>query len=135
MGGRSARGFPDAGELNQRLWNWGAFSRRDPDKPDGSCVNPIWANFIPSKDWDEAWGEQVSPDPGSELDIDEDDAEVMDCWLRQLLTRNKSAAVVIVRRFAHRVWVPKLDVDAAVRALGDLIEANWRVVDKMEGRT
>jgi hypothetical protein len=114
-----------------RLWNFAAYARRDPCAPDGSCQNPIYQNWIPEKAWEEAWGEQKSADPGYELVVDEEDAEAMEVWIMQLSKPNRS---IINRRFVLRVHVPHLEVDAAVRALADLMEQNWAVVDRMEGR-
>ena len=131
MEGRSARGYPDTSELIQRLWNYGAWARQDPGAPDNSCENPLYANFIPSKAWDEAWGEQVSADPGHEQEVDEVDAERMECWVLQL-TRDHRA--IIVRRFVLRQRVPWHEVDPAVRAIADLIEANWSVVGELRGK-
>ena len=117
--------------LISRLWNYAAWARQDPCKPEHSCENPLYANFIPSRAWDDSWGEQVSLDPGYEQEVDEHDAEIMEAWILQLTRPNRS---IISRRFVLRVHVPHEDVDAAVRALADLMEANWAVVDKMEGR-
>lgn len=128
MGGRSARGSPSISDLIQRLWNWAQWARQNPDAPDGRCQNPIYANFIPSKAWDEAWGEQVSADPGHEQEIDEEDAERMECWVLQL-ARNHRA--IIVRQFVLRQRVAWDEVDPAVRAIADLIEKNWAVVERM----
>jgi len=122
---RGSRATPD---LVQRLWNWADWARQDPGAPDGSCCNPIWANFIPSKDWDIAWGEQISSDPGAEREIDEADAEAMEVWILQLPLVPRA---VLVRRFVLRQSLNWEIVDPAVRALGDLMEQNWKVVATM----
>ena len=117
------RRFHDS--LIARLWNFGAYARRDPCRPDDSCVNPIWAQWIPSKAWEEAWGEQVSADPGDELEVDEQDAEAIEAWLLQLAQAHRA---IILRRFVLRCRIPVLEVNEAVRALADLIEQNWATV-------
>ncbi len=122
------RGSLATPDLIQRLWNWADWARQNPDAPDGSCVNPIWANFIPSKGWDEAWGEQISEDPGTEREIDEPDAEAMEVWILQLPLDPRA---VLVRRFVLRQRLSWEVVDPAVRSLVDLMEQNWAVVEIM----
>ena len=122
------RGSPESADLIQRLWNWANWARQNPDAPDHSCCNPIYSGYIPSKAWEESWGEQISADPGTETDVDEVDAEAMECWVLQL---PRPPRAVIVRRFVLRQRVPWHEVDPAVRALGDLMEANWRVVSTL----
>ena len=120
----------DIGELVQRLWNWGSFCRIDPDKPDCSCENPIWNQWIPRLGWEEGWGSE-EPVKADKPEIDELDAETIDGWVRQLSMTPKR---VLIRRFVLRVRTPWQEVDPAVRALQDLIDANRLVVDRMEGR-
>jgi hypothetical protein len=112
-----------------RLWNWARWAREDADTPH-VAITSIYAEWNPyGKGRDQGWGEAEAPPPTEEYD--EDDAEVMDGWIRQVANGHR---VVIVRRFSLRHRVGHLEVDAAVRALADLMDANWATVDKMEGR-
>jgi len=106
------------------LFNFGAWARLDPCAPDSSCQNPLYRDWIPSKAWDSAWGEQISNDPGEERQIDDEDAEEIDKLIRSLDVWPRA---VIVGRFVLRSDIPRLDVDAAVRALADLIEREWTI--------
>ena len=124
------RGSPDTPSLLSRLWNWGAWGRSDPGGPDGSCVNSIWDQWNPyGAGRDEGWGEPESA-PASE-EIDEQDAEAMDCWVRQL---HREPRALLVQRFVMRKRVSWDTLDPAVRALGDLIERNWLAVEAMRGK-
>jgi hypothetical protein len=83
--------------LVDRLHNWGAWARHDAGAT-RSCIAGFWSKWIPSKAWDEGWGEQTA-DPGDAPDIDEDDAERLDCYIRQLPSGHRSA---LVRRYVHQ---------------------------------
>lgn len=112
------------GSLLWRLWNFGAWARLDPCAPDGSCENPLYRDWIPSKAWDSAWGEQISPDPGDERVIDEQDAEALEA---SILLLDAWPRAIIVSRFVLRNNLPRLEVDAAIRALGDIIDRDWAI--------
>ena len=115
--------------LIQRLWNWSYWARDDTDVP-RVAITSIYDEWQPlGAGREEGWGEPESA-PVSE-ECDEEDAEVMDAWVMQLTRPNRA---ILCQRFVLRRHVPHLEVDAAVRALADMMEANWAVVDRMEGR-
>jgi hypothetical protein len=114
-----------------RLPNWGRDGRRNPDKPD----NERGASSIYSRGRADKQGEQTAAD-GTVIDANEDapdpinvaDADYLDGYIRQLSALHK---VIICAKFYKLQQVNRMDTDAAVRALLDLIGANRQVVDKM----
>jgi hypothetical protein len=130
MATRHVRRFtPTTNLIVSRLWNWARWAREDTDTPH-VAITSIYAEWNPyGSGRDHGWGEAEAPPPTEEYD--EVDAEVMDGWVRQL---PKAHRVIVVRRFSMGHRIGHLEVDAAVRALADLMEQNWAVVDRMEGR-
>lgn len=125
--------------LVARLHNWGIWSRIDPDRPDGSCQNPFWERMLPES-MDDGYGEveastivihyaAVAP---LEREIDESDAECVDVLVRQMPSRDNR--VLLVRRFVLRHKIGWQELDPAVRALQDVIDANRKTVDYVQGR-
>lgn len=117
---------PSNSELVQRLWNWARWAADDPDVP---CVamSSVWQEWNPyGKGREEGWGdaEGVPVADG----YDEVDAEIMDGWVRQL---PREPRILIVRRFVLWQRVGWAELDPAVRALADLMEANRAVVERM----
>ena len=115
-----------------RLPNWGRDGRQNPDKPD----NERGASSIYSRGRADKQGEQTSAD-GEIINADEDlpdpinvwDADFLDGFIRQLSALHR---VIICTKFYKLQPVNRMDTDAAVRALLDLIGANRQVVDKMK---
>lgn len=124
-------------DLVQRLWNWGAYGRIDPCRPDGSCQNSFWDQMVSGED--DGYGEITAttlivhqPQPAkAEQDLDEQDAERVDFLVRQL---QRDKRVILVRRFQLRHKLGWDIVDPAVRALQDVIDVNRHTVDYIEGR-
>ena len=85
--------------LIDRLWNWGVWSRSDPGGPTRSCIASFWAKWTSSTAWDSAgWGDPNPHDPGDVPEIDAEDAERIDAYVRSVSNGHRSA---LVRRYVH----------------------------------
>lgn len=124
---------------DRRLPNWGRYARLDPCKPDSSCANPLYEQYLPDGDED-GWGEvttatiraiTTAPPPAEQDEIDEHDAEIVDAWIRQTPMPHRA---VLIGRYALRLRFSWLDTDAAIRALLDAIRANREAVAEMHRR-
>lgn len=111
----------------RRLPNWGRWAWINPDRPDSSCANPLY-DMMKYED-DDGYGEvtsativriQTAP-AKAEVDIDEFDAECLDVLILQTPKVHRQ---VLVGRYVLRHDVPRLEVDAAVRAIMDVMAAN-----------
>ena len=115
---------------NVRLPNWGRDGRSNPDEPKNR-IGTIYQLGRADKQ-----GEQTSAD-GETINADEDlpdpvnaaDAEYLDGFIRQLSALHR---VIICTKFYKLQAVNRMDTDAAVRALLDLIASNRQVVDKLK---
>ncbi len=111
-----------------RLHNWGAWARHDAESA-RSCIAGFWSKWIPGKAWDAGWGDPNPDDAGDASDIDEDDAERIDCYVRQLASGHRSA---LVRRYVHghRPTTPaeRETLQAAQMALAGAMGETIRVV-------
>lgn len=124
--------------LVARLHNWGIWSRIDPCRPDGSCQNPFWERMLPEST-DDGYGDLTTAavvltytvPAQAERELDEIDAERVDFLVRQL---HKQPRVMLVRRFVLRHKIGWEELDPAVRALQDVIDANRKCVDYVQGR-
>lgn len=102
-------------ELHEALTNWGRWARDDraPLGYADSSINRLAARTSDRDSYD--------PPPG-EVEVairyDERAAERMDQLLRQL---DRRSWVLIRRRYYHRNWVAREEVDAALRTLADLL--------------
>lgn len=105
--------------LIDRLRNWGAWARHD-DTP-ASCIASFWARWIPSKGWDAGWGDAPIADEIHIPEIDDQDAERIDAFVRQLPRHHRA---ILTQRYVLRSKVDRLEHDAAVRALADLMQEN-----------
>ena len=113
-----------------RLPNWGRDGRSNPDEPKNR-IGTIYQLGRADRQ-----GEQTSAD-GETINADEDlpdpvnaaDAEYLDGFIRQLSALHR---VIICTKFYKLQAVNRMDTDAAVRALLDLIAANRQVVDKLK---
>ncbi len=123
-------------DYRKRLWNWGRWGRLNPDAPDGSCANPMYDLMTERAD---GWGDTQDVltrvpgvEPGAELPaIDEYDAEVIDCWVRQIWGAHRR---VLVSHYVLRNDQSRECVDAAIRAIWDLQERNWASNTEMRKR-
>ena len=130
MARRFARSYTRTTDaLLQRVWNWSRMARQNPDIP-RVAMSSIYDLWVPNgAGRDEGWGAYEAPPMVEEFDAD--DAEVMTAWILQLAGPHK---VTIVCRFVLDKHVHHLEIDAALRALEDLMYASDRVIDRMEGR-
>lgn len=118
--------------MRRRLWNWGRWARINPDAPDGSCANPMYDLMIERAD---GWGDDAPATvvrtcaPGIEQpEIDEYDAEVLDCLIRQAPRPHRS---LLVRVYVLRIGEgSRMDIDAAIRAIWDVVSDNRAAVDE-----
>lgn len=110
--------------LIDRLHNWGAWARSDDGGPADSCVASFWSKWLPHKAWDAGWGDAPTEEPHTP-DIDDIDAERIDCWVRQL---PRGPRALLITRYVLRRKVDRLEHDAAVRALADLMGENVATV-------
>jgi hypothetical protein len=84
--------------LVRRLHNWGAYARHDASSV-RSCIASFWSKWTPWTAWDSAgWGDPNPHDPGDTPAIDDEDAERIDAYVRQLASGHRSA---LVRRYVH----------------------------------
>lgn len=110
------------GDLVNELVNWGRWARddRSPGGYSESSINRL-AGRTRDRDSYEA--------PPGEVEVairyDERAAERLDQFLRQLERRSW---VLIRRRYYHREWVDRPELDAAIRSLGDLMDRAARAV-------
>ena len=100
-----------------RLHNWGAWARADDSGPAHSCVASFWSKWLPHKAWDEGWGDAPAEEAHTP-EIDEQDAERIDWYVRAL---PRSYCALLTQRYVLRRKVDRLEHDAAVRALADLM--------------
>lgn len=112
--------------MRRRLWNWGRWARLDPDAPDSSCANPLYQMMIERA---VGWGDdppanaQRTQQAGIEPpEIDEYDAEALDCLIRQAPQPHRT---LLVRVYVLRIGQgSRMDIDAAIRAIWDVQDAN-----------
>lgn len=127
--------------IHQRLWNWGCYRWRDlmSSGPDGSCVNPLYQMGPSSEGW--AGDDEVGADPQARIialrteparqeavEVDEDDAEVMQGWIAQLPQGHRAT---LSRRYVTR---ERVDPREAIRALEGLMDKNYETVREMQRR-
>lgn len=105
--------------LEDALEEWGRWSRQDLGSPDGSCENPIYHDFIPSKAWDAGWGDPVAGDPPPPP-INEPRAMLIDAGLMRISHDHFRA---LKRRYHLLRPVYWDELDAAHRALSDCLTA------------
>lgn len=123
-------------DMRRRLWNWGRWARLNPDAPDGSCANPLYDMMI---EREVGWGDdppagvvRTQPAGIEQPDIDEVDAESLDCLIWQTGTGHRT---LLVRMYVLRTGEgSRMDVDAAIRAIWDVSDANRATVAQMRGR-
>lgn len=128
-------------DLSDRLHNWGAYCRINPDAPNSSCCNPMYEQMIPDDETD-GYGEitadtvtvpQLEP-AKAEMEIDERDADQINGFVHQLA---KGFRGVLVTRYVlqMRPGTPsaKDALLAAKWALQTAMRDNRRVVDRMRG--
>lgn len=114
----------------ERLPNWGRWGRQDSCKPDPNHgSSSIYEQGKPSEDGDEGWGSETVGD--AIVPIDVRDAEEMDCWIRQLAGHHRTVIRWVWYRRDNKVRPTKLTVDAAVRAIVDLMNDNRATVKRM----
>lgn len=113
-----------------RLPNWGRWGRHDPDKPDPNrCGHSICVVYIPDGD-EKGWVDGVVD--VYETPIDFRDAEELDLFIKQMHQTRRQ----YIRRFFYlqKDDVRWQDLNEAIRALLDLIEANRRTNEEMKRR-
>lgn len=137
MARRPPRNSPVSGDyhsMRRRLWNWGRWARINPDAPDGSCANPLYDMMVKRA---EGWGDDHPP-PNirptqaaiEQPDIDEPDAENLDCLILQTPRPHR---ILLVRVYVLRIGEgSRLDVDAAIRAIWDVVAANRAAVEEVK---
>jgi hypothetical protein len=89
--------------------------------PDLGVQPPPWAEqFIPAKAWDPGWGDYEAAPCAGPPDIHEADAERVDKAIMQLATAH---VVALKNRYLHdrKRWPSREVLDAAIRALGDIL--------------
>lgn len=119
-------------DLHMRLCNWGLWTNTDLGGPDDSCVAKLWRMWVAENGWDEGWGSVESVPTEVKMSVYERDAEVMDAYIRQMPSKRQRA--VVIRHFADGNWFDRLTVDAAMRAVQDVMDAHRMAVREMEGR-
>lgn len=120
--------------MRRRLWNWGRWARIDPTAPDGSCANPLYDLMIERGD---GWGDdppktvtRTQPAGIEQPEIDEQDAESLDTLIRQAPQAHRT---LLVRVYVLRTGEgSRLDVDAAIRAIWDVQDANRATNEEMK---
>lgn len=115
-----------------RLPNWGCWGRQDTDRPDPeACGRSPAADFDPRKNGEPGWGDEDAAPESPPMPIDHRDADLLDGYIRKMPAAHKE---VIRRKFYKRHQVDIMVVDAAVRCLLDMVQANKRVVRFMRAR-
>jgi len=135
---------------DRRLWNWSRWSNQG--KPYVGFALQCSQFLSGADDFNDGWGDHpadaeddrdrfeprvegntlVKPQletARAEYEIDIEDAEIVNGWVVQLPSRHKTA---LATRYLHkrRGW-SRDDVDAAVRALLGLADANRAVIERM----
>lgn len=129
------------GDILPRVHNWARAVWRDIKSagPDSSCVNSLYS-MGGSDDTNDGWGEIIDGNTvlaetvlvaKAELpEIDDEDAEIMDAWIRQLAREHR---IVLHRRYVLHHRIGHSYVDAAIKAIGQAMDANRAVVERMRG--
>ena len=125
-------------ELKMRLYNWGRYSRAWAEDQDAN-ISPMYASYIPHKDYDGGHGQTetekaVEQETGIRQIADdwqppifEQDAQTIDRALFALGLRLKEKTpghvhyLIIKRHYYNRKDQSRDLLDAAVRALGDIL--------------
>lgn len=108
----------------RRLPNWGFWGRHDTCKPDPergtSSVYSLGKRDLRDLDEDAPQKHDVIHR------VDYVDAEIIDAWMRKLMSYSPHAFTIIRRRYYHRpeVRTSNLSVDRAIRTLIDLMESH-----------
>jgi len=120
---------------DRRLWNWSRWSNQG--KPYVGFALQCHQFLSGDDDTNEGFGEidgntVLAPQletARAEYEIDIEDAEIVNGWVVQLPSRHKTA---LATRYLHkrRGW-SRDDVDAAVRAILGLADANRAVIERM----
>lgn len=120
---------------DRRLWNWARWSNQG--KPYVGFALQCHQFLSGDDDTNEGFGEidgntVLAPQlevARAEYEIDIEDAEIVNGWVVQLPSRHKTA---LATRYLHkrRGW-SRDDVDAAVRAILGLADANRAVIERM----
>lgn len=105
----------------RRLPNWGLSARR--------CLRVMARGVVPGF-YSEAPVHYTDDDDGV-VRIDERDADNLDGFIMQIVACHRKT---LCDAFYRRGPASRLDVDAAVRCLLDVLHANRAVNDKMRGR-
>jgi len=123
---------------DRRLWNWARWSNQG--KPYVGFALQCSQFLSGDDDTNEGFGEidgntVLAPQletARAEYEIDIEDAEIVNGWVVQLPSRHKTA---LATRYLHkrRGW-SRDDVDAAVRAIMGLADANRAVIERMKCR-
>lgn len=122
-----------------RLWNWGRFKWRDlmSGRPDGACLNPLYEMMVSDGEGyadDSETGLtavavivalRTEPAKAEPPEIDEEDAENLDGWIRQLAQHHRS---LLSRRYVTR---EPINVDPSIRELQRLMDENRTVVARI----
>lgn len=125
-------------DLWSRAWNWGRSQWRElmRDAPDCSCVNSIYDMGEADRDGDgEVTDDTQIVDQEIEAKaelppIDEDDAEVIHAWIKQI---PEGAQATLWARFVYRRPISRPVVDNALHAIWLAMQANRAVVERMRG--
>jgi len=110
------------------LHGWGRWARAD-EASIRSCIAGFWKMWTAHSAWDQfGWGDIESvPDGGPEIDAE--DAERIDAFVRQLCMGHRSS---LIRRYVHghRPQTPyeRDSLRQAIDALADLMGENTRTV-------
>jgi hypothetical protein len=113
---------------DERLPMWGAWGRWDTDKPNNQRLGcSIYQMGRADRQGEGESGEEWADLPSPKMDIA--DCERLDGYIRQLSELHRQ---IIRQKYYKRLAVHRLDVDAAVRALLDLMADNRKVVDVMK---
>lgn len=114
----------------RRLHNWGRWRWRDlmAGAPNSSCVNPLYQGMIPGGGegyGDAAEAQKVEQDDSRQEgpEVDEEDAESLGCWIRQLPEWHRTT---LHQRFVLRA-PHATRVGDAVNALALLMDENLKV--------
>lgn len=114
---------------HRRLPNWGRWAWHNPDAPDASCANPLYAMMVRSDGDDYGYGNiteatirrlQLVPMPAQD-ELDEADAEVVEAIVLQT---PRSHRAVLVSRYVLRRTIDHMTLNAAIRAAADVIYAD-----------
>jgi hypothetical protein len=129
--------------LRSRLVNWGRWRWREwmVGCPDSSCQNPLY-ELVGIGD-EEGYAEdgesgaclvvalRTLPAKAEQPEIDEEDAESLDAYVRQLMVRHRDA---LRESYVFRRPWPQIMVRGAERALMTAMDANYETIREMERR-